>query len=64
MTLDQDEAKFVGLMLEQFFSMRQVGSAQEALGTTAKDNDWLDDVAGELWAGLERRGFVDHPEGE
>lgn len=46
--LEAHDVWFIGAMLEQFNQMRQVGDAQEALGTTEFENDFIDDCAEEL----------------
>lgn len=52
-TMNMAETKLVKMMLDQFFSMRAVTSAHEALGLVpdhpeVETNDWIDDVANEL----------------
>lgn len=59
MILNNAETEFVAILVEQFFHKRSVCDAQEAVEDTCKSNEWLDDTAGELWAELERRGFLE-----
>jgi hypothetical protein len=62
MKLDQPEAQFVAILLEDYFTRRQVATPQEVVSDVSQEDDWLDDVAAELWAGLERRGYLQNPE--
>ena len=48
LTLEPHDVWFLNAMLEEYWHKRQVCDAQESLGTTEYENDFIDDVATEF----------------
>ena len=51
--LEPHDLWFIKAMLSEFYALRHVTGAQEALGTTEHSDDFIDDVASELAEALE-----------